>query len=497
MTKTFGMLALLFATQVCADTITASTGLKITNVVTAQGMVTDFRFLPDGRIVFIQKTGEVKLFTAPSTITTAFTFAVNTTSEQGLLGVEVHPDFANTRTLFFYYSAGASLGGTDLDRHRVVSIALKADNTLDASTEKILVRGLRGPANHDGGGLAIGPDGKLYIGVGDTGCNCNCGPGTGTNTFGTCLTGGNGKILRVNLDGTIPTDNPLYNETAVIACGTTCTSAISPTVTGAPRKDIYAWGFRNPFRLSFDPVTGKLWVGDVGEVTWEEVNVVEKGKHYGWPYREGKFGQPNAKCGQVTTMSGDCVEPVFACNHSEGNCNSMTGGVFVDSCAWPDALRGQYFFGDSDTGYVSALKINATRDNVSGATPRTIIGRFGPPQPQFPVAFRIGPDGDLYVAVFNDQGMGRIAKISPVAPISCAVDAGTGGGAGGSGGGGSGGAAGGGSGGAAGGSEGVGGGSSGSGGGGTTAPKGCGCQSAAGLVAVLGLLGVLRARRRS
>jgi uncharacterized protein (TIGR03382 family) len=469
--KTLGMLTLLCAAAALGDTLDPATGLKSTNVLTGLGPVTDFGFLPDGRILFTQKTGDVKIFEAPSAVKLAGTFIVNPASEQGLLGVAIDPAFATSHTLFFYYSADVSIGGSDTDRHRVVSITLKSDDTLDMASEKILVRGLRGPANHDGGALAIGPDGKLYIGVGDTGCNCDCAPGGADNTFATCLTGGNGKILRVNLDGTIPSDNPLVNETAVTACGPMCKSPVSATATAPPRTDIWAWGFRNPFRFSFDKQTGNFWVGDVGEVTWEEVNIVKKGKHYGWPWREGKFGLPNDKCAQVTPQSGDCVEPIFACNHSEGNCNSMTGGVIVDSCSWPAQWRGQYFFGDSDTGYVSALKINAARDNVEGTSPRTVVGRFGPPEPQFPVAFHLGPDGDLYVAIFNDTGVGRIAKISPIAPLAC--DAGTpdGGGAGGGSGGGA-------------------------GGGGAAMPKGCGCGSVEGALALAALAFAVGRQRR-
>src|SRR5678810_1290057 len=115
-----------------------------------------------------------------------------------------------------YYSAAMSIGGTDVARHRVVTVALGNNDTIDTSQETILVQGLRGPANHDGGALAIGPDGKLYIGVGDTGCNSNTAPEpvyTPTNFFATCLTVPNGKILRVNLDGSIPNDNPLVNAT--------------------------------------------------------------------------------------------------------------------------------------------------------------------------------------------------------------------------------------------------------------------------------------------
>src|SRR4029079_5474878 len=102
---------------------------------------------------------------------TAGTFTVDTESEKGLLHVLLHPNFASNRLLIFYYSAADSIGGTDLDRHRVVTVPLGTNDQLDMTQETILVRGLRGPANHDGGAIAIGPDGKLYVGDGDTGCN--------------------------------------------------------------------------------------------------------------------------------------------------------------------------------------------------------------------------------------------------------------------------------------------------------------------------------------
>ncbi len=459
-----------------------SQALKMENFVTGLGPVTDFRFLPDGRIVITEKTGAVKVRRTDGMVVTAGTFMVDTASEKGLLGVEVHPEFATNGILFFYYSAASNhpIPGTNPDRHRVVSIVLKADNTLDMASERILVRGLIGPANHDGGGLAIGPDGKLYIGVGDTGCNCMCGPGAADNTYATCLTNGNGKILRVNLDGTIPDDNPLSNESAATACGPTCTSPVNAGSTGAPRKDIWAWGFRNPWRLWFDPKNGNLWVGDVGEITFEELNLVRKGKHYGWPYREGAAGGAVSSCGQTTPQSGDCVDPVYYCRHGgaaggiDGQCTSINGGVIVDSCHWPDAFRGQYFFGDNANGYLYSLKLNATRDAVAGPNPRTLIGRIGTPNPPVPISFQVGPDGDLYVGIYVQPGQtaqGRIVKISPVNPIAC--DGGTGAGGGG---------------GSAGGGNGAGGGGIGELDGGSSA-KGCGCISSGGSMLPLILLG--------
>lgn len=415
----------LMATRAQADSLVDGGSLQtftVSDHVTGLGDVTDFRFLPDGRMVIVEKSGTVRIRHTDGTLVVAGTFPVDSSSEKGLLGVEVHPAFDLNSTLFFYYSLSDAAGGTDLDRHRVVSVVLKPDETLDMSTQQVLVHNLRGPANHDGGALAIGPDGKLYIGVGDTGCNSNAGPGTVSNWFGTCLTVGNGKILRVNLDGTIPADNPLANVAAATACGATCTDQPDPAVTGAPRKEIYAWGFRNPFRISFDRKTGNLWVGDVGEITFEELNIVHNGKHYGWPLREGAQGQDAGTCAYYTPQSGACVDPIYYCQHGSGitgidpNCISITGGTFVDTCSWPTPYRGSYFFADNQRGSVWYLQVNATRDAPSGPGARV---NFASITGGGPVSFQVGPDGNLYAAVYPASGNGRIVKFAPISPLDC------------------------------------------------------------------------------
>jgi glucose/arabinose dehydrogenase len=201
----------------------------------------------------------VRLRAANGSVAAIGSFPVDTASEKGLLNVLVHPSFAQNRRLLFYYSLAADAGGTNQDRHRVSSVVLATNNTLDMASEQILVRGLLGPANHDGGAMAIGPDGKLYVGVGDSGCNSGLPPVpvyTPTNYNGTCLSSGNGKILRVNLDGTIPSDNPLVGVAQATACGTNCRTDPATVTPRAPRPDVWAWGFRNPWRSWFDPATG-------------------------------------------------------------------------------------------------------------------------------------------------------------------------------------------------------------------------------------------------
>ncbi|MCM2332418.1 MAG: PQQ-dependent sugar dehydrogenase [Anaeromyxobacteraceae bacterium] len=375
------------------------------------GPVTDLAFLPDGRLVVVEKTGAVKVRGADGAVALAGTLPVDARSEKGLLGVVVTPDFPASRRLVLYYSRADAAGGTDLDRHRVVTIPLRPDGTLDLAAERVLVSGLRGPANHDGGALALGPDGLLYVGVGDTGCNSGLPPEpptSPTNYFGTCLSTANGKILRVALDGAVPPDNPLASVAEATACGATCRAA--PAGLAPPRREIFAWGFRNPWRMAFDPSTGRLWVGDVGEVTYEEVTVVQPGRHHGWPWREGAAGWPRAKCRETVPDAGDCVEPAYACRHGaggggvDGDCTSITGGVFLPGPRWPAALRGRYLFADNANGRIWTLEPDAARTGVVPGSRREVARIAGGP-----VSLRVGPDGDVYAAVIS----GRVARLSP------------------------------------------------------------------------------------
>jgi glucose/arabinose dehydrogenase len=402
--------------------------------VTGVGDVTDFRWLPDDRLVVVNKSGEV--FVRPAgggPLVSAGSFPVDTGSEKGLLGVAVDPAFATNRRLYFYYSAAS---GSAADKHRVVVRTLGAASTLDPG-EIVLLDGLRGPANHDGGALDVGPDGLLYVGVGDSGCNSGQPaepPYTPTNFYPTCLAdhptnngGGNGKILRLGLDGSIPPDNPLVGAANVTACGASCGTAISPALLGAARPDVFAWGFRNPWRLWVDPRTGRVWVGDVGEVSYEEVTVVQPGRHHGWPWREGARGHAPTACRAVRVGTGpggaaiadqDCVDPVYFCRSGsvpdepglDADCESITGGQIVDRCDWPESFRGRYVFADNATARMWTLTPNAARDGVVGGR-----ADFATISPGAPVSLHVGNDGALYVAVIPD----RIARIAPQAPVAC------------------------------------------------------------------------------
>ena len=293
----------------------------------------------------------------------------------------------------------------------MASFRLGDEGELDLGSEVVLASGLRGPANHDGGGMALGPDGKLYVGVGDSGCNGGRPPeppAAPTNFFATCLSNGNGKILRIDLDGSIPADNPLAGVSEATACGDTCGQA--PTALAPPRADIWAWGFRNPWRFVFDPETGLLWVADVGEVTYEELTIVQAGRHHGWPWLEGRHGWPVDKCRTSTPDTGDCVEPVYECRHGsaaadiDGGCGAITGGAFLTGPRWPEALRDRYVFGDSVTQDIWSVQLTPDRRSVVPGSRRRITHTAGAP-----VSFRVGPDGDLFVAILP----GQILRLSP------------------------------------------------------------------------------------
>jgi glucose/arabinose dehydrogenase len=248
-------------------------------------------------------------------------------SEGGLLGMAFHPDFGTNGEVFLSYTRPS--GGLE----SVISRFLidPSSGALDESSEEILLTVPQFAGNHNGGNLAFGPDGFLYAGFGDGG-----GSGdpqqNGQDTSNVLAT-----IVRIDVDGgtpyAIPADNPFAGNTE-------CPQGVGTL--GCP--EIFAWGFRNPWRFSFDRQTGDLWVGDVGENSWEEVNRVEISENYGWRQREGAhcFNPPS-------TCSTDNVDPITEYGHDVGN--SITGGYVYRGSVIPD-LQGFYLFGDFVSGRI-------------------------------------------------------------------------------------------------------------------------------------------------
>jgi MYXO-CTERM domain-containing protein len=369
---------------------------------------TDLVVLPDGRVIIVQKSGDVLTFPAGSMDPVQDHINVSTNSEQGLLGIVADPAFATNNYIYVYADSGPDQN----NRHQIVRYKFGADNKLGTKTVVVDGTNLQAPANHDGGGIDI-YKGNLYMSVGDTGANAS----PPTNRYGSCLNHPNGKILRVSLAeatlGMPPADNPLLN----VAMATGCDNQGGDYKLTVPDKRIFAWGFRNPFRMWIDKTTGKIWVGDVGESTREEITIAQLGKHHGYPFREGTkdWMQNFAPAGECTGMTptSECIAPVFDYGHDNGN-NCVIGGRILDGCEWPAAFKSRYIFADHGSGKIWTIDVNATRDGVVANSQKDFANSHQV------TGMRMGSDNALYVL---EEGPGVVTRItakgSTAMPGSC------------------------------------------------------------------------------
>jgi glucose/arabinose dehydrogenase len=330
---------------------------------------TAIAFLPDGRFLVTEKGGTLKLVT-DGVAAPAGSMSVCTASEMGLLGITLDPAFAVNGFVYLYRTSAS--GGCDdsTGRFNQVVRGIFANGQVD-SFDPILTGIRTDGGNHDGGVLRIGPDGKLYVGVGDTGIGDGGAPGTSTNPYSQDLSHLNGKILRLELDGSVPADNPF-------------------TATPGARGEIFAYGFRNPFRFSFDPFSGALWVGDVGQNTIEEIDRVVAGANFSWPYCEGSLPDGCAQAGDVA--------PVYEYSHN-GDSASITGGAF----AVGGTRAGEYYFADFIFDVIWRATLDPARAQFVGA-PDAVVTSAGAP-----VDFAFGPDGALYYVAY---GAGEVRRLS-------------------------------------------------------------------------------------
>jgi glucose/arabinose dehydrogenase len=253
-------------------------------------------------------------------------------NEEGLLGLAFHPNFKTNGYFFVYYTSRTEDHLSVISRFTATG---DSHDKVDPDSEKVLMTIKQPFWNHNGGTLEFGKDGYLYIALGDGG------KGGDPLKSGQDLTTVLGKILRIDIDNQspglaygIPADNPFVN------------------VPGA-RPEVYALGFRNPWRISFDRETGDLWCADVGQDVWEEINLVTKGGNYGWSLREGahKFGRKGVDANP------NMIEPVWEYPHEENWGKSITGGQVYRGKLVPQ-LTGYYLYGDYVTGRLWALKLD-------------------------------------------------------------------------------------------------------------------------------------------
>lgn len=264
---------------------------------------------------------------------------VDARSEGGLLGMAFAPDFATSRRVYLSYTRP---GTGAVPMQSVISRFTSADNggTLELASEQVLLVIDQPFTNHNGGGIAFGPDGYLYLGMGDGGSGGDpLNQGQDTTTL-------LGTFIRIDVSGTgsyaIPPDNPFAGNPP-------CTGGSAAT----DCPEIFAWGLRNPWRWSFDRATGALWAGDVGQSAREEINLIELGGNYGWRFREGFICfNPAEDCPQA-----GLVDPII--DYRTGIDGSSVTGGYVYRGTEIQALRGRYVFGDFVNGRIWTLAADA------------------------------------------------------------------------------------------------------------------------------------------
>jgi len=281
-----------------------------------------------GRLFVIEQSGKIKIIKNGTVLPVPFLVVTDKLdglniaySEKGLLGCAFHPDYKKNGRFFIYYSAPYNASGFD-HKSILAEYKVSASNPDVADkTETILMEIPEPESNHNGGCLVFGPDGYLYVGLGDGG---GAGDQHGASGNGQDLTTVLGKILRIDVDGErpykIPPGNPFAGSNEY-------------------RKEIYAYGMRNPWRFSFDRLTGKLFCADVGQNKWEEIDIIEKGKNYGWRLMEGNHCYfPETGC-----ETKGLALPIYEYDHHTGI--SVCGGYVYRGKSSP-SLTGNYVFGD-------------------------------------------------------------------------------------------------------------------------------------------------------
>lgn len=321
-----------------------------------------------GRLFVVEQSGTIRVFEAsPDVRRSEVFFDINKATdnrflsggEQGLLGLAFDPDYRDNGWFYINYTA-SNPRRTVIARYRVSS---NNPNRTDYTSEQILLSVEQDYSNHNGGMVAFGADGKLYIGMGDGGSG---GDPKHRAQDGQSLLG---KMLRIEPNGDIPSDNPFMSNSAI-------------------RDEIWALGLRNPWRFSFDAQTGALWLADVGQNAVEEINVVNRGGNYGWRYYEGSAPfNPDAGAQGKTFEA-----PVFEYTHREGQ--SVTGGVVYRGQQYP-VLQGWYVFGD----FVSGAMWTLSTDDYQAVRQDRIDN---------PAGFGTDAAGELYVVSYT----GRLYQVT-------------------------------------------------------------------------------------
>jgi len=321
-------------------------GFKAT--VIAQNIVnpTAMAVSPDGRIFIGEQAGRIRIVNNDHLLSTPLLnikSKVNSTGERGLLGIALDPNFLANQWIYVYYTSK-----TPVIHNRVSRFKVQGNSIVPGSEVVILdIQQLNNFPNHNGGAIHFGLDGKLYIAVGDNAVGSNA----------QSLANLKGKILRINKDGSIPTDNPFFK-----------------TAKGVNRA-IWALGLRNPFTFAIQRGTGRMFINDVGQDVAEEINRGMKGANYGWPAIEGWGSNPKYH------------NPVAAYNHGNMPCAAIVGSAFYNPITeqFPANFVGDYFFGDFCGGWIRRFDTTTREIKPFASGFKTLVD------------LQVDPDGTLYI----------------------------------------------------------------------------------------------------
>ncbi|HCY77049.1 MAG TPA: glucose sorbosone dehydrogenase [Ignavibacteriales bacterium] len=339
------------------------------------------------RLFVVERDGVIKVFPNQTNVSATKIFLditdrVTSGGETGLLGLAFHPDYESNGYFYVNYTAPNPL-------HTVISrfqVSSTNPDSADKNSELILLTYNQPYSNHNGGCVTFGADGYLYIAAGDGGSGGD--PDGNAQNITTLL----GKIIRIDVNNPeaplnygIPADNPFVDSTNVNI-----------------RKEIYAFGLRNTWRFSFDPVTNWLWAGDVGQGNWEEVDIIQNGKNYGWRCYEGNHAYNLSGC------NGTYEFPIWEYPHSSTGGYSITGGYVYRGQNVPE-LTGKYIYGD----YVSARVWALEYDGINPAVNTQITTA-----PGSITSFGVDESNELYLVSFNGKIYRFIPTVVPVELIS-------------------------------------------------------------------------------
>jgi glucose/arabinose dehydrogenase len=394
-------------------------GFSSEPVVTGLAQPMDFAIAPDGRMLVATKEGAVRVVRDGVLLETPLVkVEVNTLGDRGLTAIALDPEFEENGYVYLYYTLDndpAKPNGPKTGR--LARFTADGDVAIPDSEVVLMGKDAGAPSApscqdlpagadclpmdgfaHFGGGLRFGEDGTLFLSTGDA-SQFTLDPDA-LRIRAQDLDSLAGKILRINPDGSAPSDNPFYDDDG-----------------SSNRSKVWAYGLRNPYRFAIQPGTGLPFIGDVGSDYWDEIDVATAGANFGWPCFEGAEEQPEqsqtSDCQEVLGSGAEFTNPLYAYPIDSGA--AVIGGTFDEGEAYPPEFVGALFFGDWSRGTIDVLRADGEHELVEGSV-HVVLSNGGKP-----VDVELGPDGLVYYLTLDDTtGLGDLRRLthSPQSPAT-------------------------------------------------------------------------------